>query len=155
MEALNPAQHKQASRYFRSEMLPVLSPIIIGPHHPVPYLTSKQLYAAVLLEGKKGKHAIGIVPLPETLPPYIMLETPGKFVRTENILLHWAVGLFGAYTARESCILCVTRNADISFDEEKFEDNEEDSRRQMSRLPKTLMCSQSKLRSTGWHPLLR
>ncbi len=136
VEALNPAQHKQASRYFRSEMLPVLSPIIIGPHHPVPHLTSKQLYAAVLLEGKKGKHAIGIVPLPETLPPYIMLETPGKFVRTENILLHWAGGLFGAYAARESCILCVTRNADISFDEEKFEDNEEDSRRQMSKLLK-------------------
>ena len=37
---------------------------------------------------------------------------------------------------RESCILAVTRNADISFDDEKFEDNEEDFRRQMKKLLK-------------------
>ena len=47
-----------------------------------------------------------------------------------------AATLFGAYTADESCILCVTRNADISFDEEKFEDSEEDFRRQMKKLLK-------------------
>ena len=37
---------------------------------------------------------------------------------------------------KESCILAVTRNADISFDDEKFEDNEEDFRRQMKKLLK-------------------
>ena len=134
--ALTPAQHKQVVRYFRAEMLPLLSPIIIGPHHPVPHLAGKQLHAAVFLEGKKGHRAIGIVPLPESLPPYLLLETPGKFVRTEEILIHWAPELFGAYSTRERCLLCVTRNADISFDDEKFEDNEEDSRRQMTKMLK-------------------
>ena len=37
---------------------------------------------------------------------------------------------------RESCVLAATRNADISFDDEKFEDNEEDLRRQMKKLLK-------------------
>lgn len=52
------------------------------------------------------------------------------------ILLRWLPTLFDAYTVKESCILAVTRNADISFDDEKFEDNEEDFRRQMKKLLK-------------------
>ena len=57
-------------------------------------------------------------------------------MRTENILLRWPPALFDAYTVRESCVLDATRNADISFDDEKFEDNEEDFRRQMKKLLK-------------------
>lgn len=36
----------------------------------------------------------------------------------------------------ETCLITVTRNADISFDEEKFEDNEEDFRKQVLKLLK-------------------
>lgn len=57
-------------------------------------------------------------------------------MRTETILLRWLPTLFDAYTVKESCVLAVTRNADISFDDEKFEDNEEDFRRQMKKLLK-------------------
>lgn len=57
-------------------------------------------------------------------------------MRTEEILLRWLPTLFDTHTVKESCIFTVTRNADISFDEEKFEDNEEDFRRQMKKLLK-------------------
>lgn len=117
-------------------MLPILSPILIGSNHPIPHLVNKRLYAAALLESKKDHKAVGIVPLPESLPPFILLPNGKRYVRTENILLHWLPTLFGACTVKESCILCVTRNADISFDDEKFDDNEEDFRRQMKKLLK-------------------
>ncbi len=137
VSALNAAELKFVNRYFRANMLPILSPIIVGPHHPVPHLAGKKLHAAALLEDKKGRRAIGLVPMPESLPPYLLLpEGGGRFVRMESLLIHWLPTLFGAYTVRESCVLCVTRNADISFDDEKFDDNEENLRRQITKLLK-------------------
>ena len=135
-EALGTDDLKQINRFFKTELLPILSPIVIVPNHPVPHLVNKRLYAAALLESKKGHKAIGIVPAPDSAPPFFLLPGETRFVRTENILLRWLPTLFDAYTVKESCVLAVTRNADISFDDEKFEDNEEDFRRQMKKLLK-------------------
>ena len=135
-ETLDAGDLKQVNRFFKAELLPVLSPILIGPNHPVPHIVSKNLYAAALLESKKGVKAIGIVPMPESAPPVLFLPDGKRFVRTENILLRWLPTLFDAYHVKESCVLAVTRNADISFDDEKFEDSEEDFRRQMKKLLK-------------------
>lgn len=135
-ETLGTDDLKQVNRFFKTELLPVLSPIVIAPNHPVPHLVNKRLYAAALLESKKGHKAIGIVPAPDSAPPFFLLPGETRFVHTENILLRWLPTLFDAYTVQESCILAVTRNADISFDDEKFDDNEEDFRRQMKKLLK-------------------
>ena len=135
-EMLDAGDLKQVNRFFKTELLPVLSPILIGPNHPVPHLVNKNLYAAALLESKKGRKAVGIVPMPDSAPPFLLLSDGKRFVRTENILLRWLPALFDGYTVKESCVLAVTRNADISFDDEKFEDNEEDFRRQMKKLLK-------------------
>ena len=135
-ETLDAGELKQLGRFFKTELLPVLSPIVIAPNHPVPHLVNKNIYAAALLESKKGHKAVGIVPVPDSAPPYLLLADGKRFVRTENILLRWLPTLFDAYTVKESCVLAVTRNADISFDDEKFEDDEEDFRRQMKKLLK-------------------
>ena len=135
-EDLDAGDLKQVNRFFKTELLPVLSPILIGPNHPVPHLVNKRLYAAALLENKKGQKAVGIVPMPEGVPPFLLLPDGKRCVRTENILLRWVPTLFDTYSVKESCILAVTRNADISFDDEKFEDSEEDFRRQMKKLLK-------------------
>ena len=133
---LSASELKQVNRFFKMELLPVLSPILLGANHPVPHLVNKNLYAAALLEGKKGHKSLGIVPVPESAPPFLLLSDGKRFVRTENILLSWLPTLFDAFTVKERCVLAVTRNADISFDEEKFDDNEEDFRRQMKKLLK-------------------
>lgn len=137
-EAADPAVPalKQLNRFFKAELLPVLSPILIGPNHPVPHLVNKHLYTAALLENKKGHKAVGIVPVPDNVPPYLLLFDGTRFVHTENVLLRWLPTLFDAYSVKESCILAVTRNADISFDDEKFEDSDADFRHQMKKLLK-------------------
>lgn len=132
---LSSQERKCAGNFFRAEVLPFLSPLIIGPHHPVPHLIGMRLYVAALLEDRKGKTALGIIPLPENLPPYVVTGD-GRYVRTENIVLDNAESLFGTYSVKELCIMTVTRNADISFDEEKFDDSDEDFRRSISRLLK-------------------
>ena len=135
--SLRAQEEKTVDRYFKADILPILSPIIIGSHHPVPHLVSKQLYVAARLQDKKGKSAVGILPVPQSLPAYVVLpDSDLRFIRTEEILLHWAPTLFGAYQVLETCLISVTRNADISFDEEKFEDTEEDFRKQVLKLLK-------------------
>lgn len=136
MEKLDASELKLVNHFFKTELLPVLSPILIGPNHPVPHLTNKRLYGAALLEDKKGHKALGIVPMPETAAPFLMLSDGKRYVRTENILLRWLPTMFDAYTVKESCVLAVTRNADISFDDDKFDDNEADFRHQMTKLLK-------------------
>lgn len=136
IETLNSDDLKQVNRFFKKELLPILSPILIGPNHPVPHLVNKRMNAVAMLKNKKGERAVGIVPVPAHVSPYLLLEDGMRYARTENILLHWLPSLFDAYTVKESCILTVTRNADISFDDEKFEDNEDDFRRQMKKLLK-------------------
>ena len=122
---LTASEQKFLNLYYKANILPLISPIIIGSHHPVPHLVNKHLYIAANLKSKKGKNSVGILPVPESLPQYIVLPDNGfRYIRMENILLNWASTLFGSYEVIESCIISVTRNADISFDEEKFEDSE-------------------------------
>ena len=59
----------------------------------------------------------------------------------ETMILHYALSLFGEYKPEASCVLCATRNADLSFDKELLEDNAdlssgEDLRSSMSKLLK-------------------
>lgn len=134
---LSDDERKFADRWFEENMLPILSPIIIGSHHPIPHLANKQLIAAALLKDKKGRHAIGMIPVPESLPAYLRLpDTDLRFIRMEELLTAKALTLFGSYSVSELCVLCVTRNADLSFDEEKFEDSDEDFSRRVSKLLK-------------------
>lgn len=87
----------------------------------------KQIYTAVMETlAKDGIQDASI----ETLDAG-ELKQVNRFFKTELL-----PALFDAYTVKESCVLAATRNADISFDDEKFEDNEEDFRCQMKKLLK-------------------
>ena len=126
-----------AADYFHSSVLPILSPQIVGLHHPSPHLVNKALYVAALLRNKSGKKSLGFIPVPLSLPSLVLLpESRGRFLRIETILRQWAPTLFGKYKVEETCLICATRNADLSFDTDKFEDNEEDFRLRMTKLLK-------------------
>ncbi|WP_294855101.1 polyphosphate kinase 1 [uncultured Oscillibacter sp.] len=130
-------EQNTVNAYFKSNILPIISPIIIGSRHPAPHLVNKALYAAALLTDKKGKPSVGLVPIPEILPPFFRLEGEVlRYIRAETMILQRLSSLFGAYQVEESCIVSVTRNADIGFDDEKFEDSEEDFRIRVTKLLK-------------------
>ena len=133
----DPEERKFINQYFRAKILPILSPQIVDSHHPFPHLVNKALYIAALLQDKKGGHSLGLVPVPDALPRFVgMPGNPARFIRMEDIILQWAPTLFGSYKLLSSCVICVTRNADIGYDEEKFDDNDGDIRNRMSKLLK-------------------
>jgi len=104
--------------YFQENQFPFLSPQIIDLHHPFPHLVNKQLYIAVLLKHKKNT-TLGIIPMPRSLPRIIAL--PGKKLRYllgEELLLDRCSDIFSMYSIIDKAILSITRNADISPDDE-------------------------------------
>ncbi len=102
-------------RYYRENIRPVLIPQIIDASHPFPHLKNKALYAAALL--RDGKHRLlGVVGVPEGIPPVVLLPGTGTFVRTETILLHKLERIFKLYTVEERAAVRVTRSADILYD---------------------------------------
>ena len=135
---LFPSEQKRVKQFYKSHILPILSPIILGSHHPVPHLENKGLYIAARLFDCQDNSNLGLIPIPNSLPPYLAL-TEGdnlRYIRTENIILHWVYKLFGSYTPQEYTVISVTRNADLSFDDDKFEDIAFDFRKRVTSLLK-------------------
>ena len=146
MDELSPEEKKFVSTYYKAKILPVLSPQIVDARHPFPHLANKSLYAAGLMRSRKGTPSLGFLPVPAGLPPFLsMPKDPGRFIRMETILLHWAPSLFGEYKMESCCVLCVTRNADLNLDTELLEESGEDIRSRMSKLLKK-RASQSAVR---------
>ena len=125
------------SAYFKNFVMPILSPQVIDKSHPFPHLLNKALYIAALLKGKKDKTYLGLIPVPQTLPAILSMPTDKRrFMRMETIISMFCNGLFGTYTVENAGTISVTRNADISFDEEKFDDEDIDYPEKMSMLLK-------------------
>lgn len=138
MEELTKQELKSVEKYYRTYIHPILSPQIIDALHPFPHLPNKALHIAALLRDEDDRASLGLIPVPTSLPPYIHpLEQPDRFIHIETVLLAHVSDLFGIYTPQSSNVIAVTRNADISFDEEKFDDDEElDYKHHMSKLLK-------------------
>ena len=144
MEELEPAERKYVNTYYKAKILPVLSPQIVDAHHPFPHLVSKGLYVAALLRGKKGAASLGFLPVPDRLPAFLTMPgDPGRSIRMETVLHHYAPTLFGEFKVESACVQCVTRSADLSLDAELLEG--EDIRSRMSKLLKK-RASQSVVR---------
>jgi len=136
MSELGVEEKKYIKNYFRLEILPVMSPQIVGPHHPFPHLTNKAIHAAAMLQ-RKNDSMVGIAALPDTVPEVLFL--PGddlRYVTLDKIVLEHMDSLFEMYTITEKNILCATRNADINYEEEGGEEIEGDFRFLMKKLLK-------------------
>ena len=132
---LDGKERKQVERWFRDYVQPVLSPMVVDSHHPFPHLSSSSL--AIALSLRMGtERCFGLVPIPRNLPPYIQLEERGlRYLLTELVVLAYADTLFENYQVEEKCVVSVTRNADISPEDEDY-DVGEDFRAHMQKVLK-------------------
>ena len=105
-------------RYFEAEVAPVISPSIVGKRQPFPFLRNKEIYAAVVLETKKGKEKLGIIPCSST-GIQRLIPVPGKtgtYMLSEELILHFVSKIFKGYHIKAKSLLRITRNADIDAD---------------------------------------
>ena len=135
MSNLDENKIKKVEKYFKRNILPVLSPQIIDVWHPFPFIPNKKLHIAVHLENKKNK-LVGIIPVPEGIDRIIVLDKEkNSYLLLEDIILYFAQDIFSMYKFIDSTVMCITRNADIDTDLEIYDDST-DYRQHMKKLIK-------------------
>ncbi|WMJ87295.1 polyphosphate kinase 1 [Anaerocolumna sp. MB42-C2] len=134
LSEMGKSEKRYIEQYYQSDILPILSPQIIDSRHPFPHLINKGLYIICEFHGQDKK--FGLIPISQSLPRFILL--PGnqtRYILTEKIVLDHTTDIFGMYVVECAAIISVTRNADISPEDEIFE-VDDDYREQMKKVLK-------------------
>jgi polyphosphate kinase len=126
----NSKQSAWIKSYFHRELLPIISPITLDPAHPFPQVLNKSLNFIIQLEGKDafGRNSgIAIVQAPRALPRIVRLPSSSTshehdFVLLSSILFKHAGDLFPGMKVKGCYQFRVTRNADITVQEEEAND---------------------------------
>ena len=111
-------ESERLERYFDSEIAPLISPSIVGRRQPFPFLRNKDIYAVVVLEGKKGKYKLGIIPCSAGVFPRLIEVSASEktYMLAEELILHFIPKVFEGYAVKAKSLIRVTRNADIDAD---------------------------------------
>ena len=123
------AQKKWIKRYFKHQVLPILTPIRIDPAHPFPLTINKGLsIVADLLDPEhEDAHSIAVVPAPRVLPRFIRLPSElssheYEFVYLSSIIHDNITRLFSNVQVLDCYQFRITRNSDLYVDLEEVED---------------------------------
>ncbi len=127
---LNTNQKKWARNFFKSEILPVLTPIGLDPVHPFPKVLNKSLNFIVEVSGKdsyKRTGRVAIIQAPKTLPR--LIELPLKlsqnkhcFILLATLIEEFTNIIFPGMSIQSICQFRVTRNSDLFVDDEEVTD---------------------------------
>ncbi len=115
----------QLVQYFRTQVLPVLTPLAIDPAHPFPQLLNKSLNLIVRLEMKKNREThkhLAVVQIPRILPRIIKLsreDARRDYVDLSRLIGHHLAELFPGTTLLGYWPFRVTRNSELYIDEEE------------------------------------
>ncbi|NTY01512.1 polyphosphate kinase 1 [Deinococcus sp. JMULE3] len=112
----------QLREHYLAEIQPVLTPLVVDPSHPFPYLSNLSLNLAVLLDGGEGeapefarvKVPVGVLPRAVCIADTILL--------LEDVIAAHIGELFKGRTVLAAHAFRVTRNTDYEFEEEEAED---------------------------------
>ena len=125
IKELEQQEKKYVKKYFKDQILPILSPQIVDDNHPFPHLLNKELYVIASLK-QNGTSMIGIVPVPQFVSDILYL--PGhdiRYIRMEKVIMEYLDVVFDKYEVSNKNYICVTRNADVSPDDEALEINDD------------------------------
>ena len=108
--------------YWREELEPILTPIVLDPAHPFPRVLNKALCIAVQLE-LDGTSLFGVVTVPRVLPRILRMPDTGDgqvhLVTLAGIVAHKIGALFEGYGTAGSASFRVTRNSELFVNEDE------------------------------------
>ncbi len=123
---LTQPQFRWAKKYFKTEILPVLTPLAIDPSHPFPQLLNKSLNFIVEIKGEDsfGRNIdFAIVQAPRILPRLISLPARKKgnheFILLTNLIQLFISDLFEGVKVEGVYSFRLTRNSDLDIDEDE------------------------------------
>ena len=108
---------------FETRIFPVLTPLAVDPGHPFPYISSLSLNLAVVLHDPvTGDRRFARVKVPPLLPRFVVMPDGERFVPLEQVIAAHLDRLFPGMEVTETFAFRVTRNADLTLEEEEADD---------------------------------
>ena len=140
-EQLTPQQKTHVDAYFNKVLFPVLTPMAVDRSRPFPMLANKSLNIVVRLQEKKdekdtgkkeqkkqkkSKEAFAVVQVPSILPRFLELPETSEvngvkqrsFILLEEIIIAHMASLFELHEIISCSLFRITRDSDLSIDEE-------------------------------------
>jgi polyphosphate kinase len=111
------------SAFYDERIFPVLTPLAVDPAHPFPYISNLALsLAAMVSDPETGERRFARVKVPTVFPRLLAMPGGGRFLPVEQIIAAHLHTLFVGMVVEEHATFRVTRNADLSVEDEEADD---------------------------------
>ena len=108
---------------FADRIYPILTPLAVDPGHPFPYISNLSTSLGVrLVDPGDGRHRFARIKVPFTYGRLLSLPDGERFVPIEQVIAAHLDALFPGMDIVEHACFRVTRNTDLSVDEQEAED---------------------------------
>ncbi len=108
--------------YYEERIFPVLTPLAVDPGHPFPYISNLALsIAAHVADPDTAERRFVRLKIPDVFPRLLSLGD-GRFVPAEDVIAAHLHTLFVGMIVEEWAMFRVTRNADLTLEEDEADD---------------------------------
>jgi polyphosphate kinase len=122
-ESLDDGDRDWIEKGFVDRIFPVLTPLAVDPGHPFPYISNLSLNLAVIVRDPiGGERRFARVKVPPVLPGLLGLPDGRRFVALEQVIAAHLGALFPGMHIESHHPFRVTRNADLTLEEEEADD---------------------------------
>ena len=120
---LHADEREALDRFFDEHIYPVLTPLAVDPGHPFPYISNLSLNLAVLIaDPKSGEQRFARVKVPSNLDRFLRVRATGCLIALEELIASRLDELFPSMDVIEWAAFRVTRNADLTVEDNEADD---------------------------------
>jgi polyphosphate kinase len=122
-DELDDDDRKELVERFEQQIFPVLTPLAVDPGHPFPYISNLSLNLAVMVrDPDSGERRFARVKVPNLLPRFVVMPDGERFVPLEQVIAEHLGSLFPGMVVESHHPFRVTRNADLTLEEDEADD---------------------------------
>ena len=133
---LSDSERKHLKDYYNTRIFPVLTPLVVDPSHPFPYISGLSLNIGVNIESSEDQDiSFARVKVPSNLPRFIRTSDTSsfRFVLIDELIAEHLSELFPGVTLKDHFFFRVTRNQDLDLDEDETDDILETMEKELTR----------------------
>ncbi|MHB1208553.1 MAG: polyphosphate kinase 1 [Acidimicrobiales bacterium] len=121
-DELNEQERDVLTTYFNENVYPVLTPLAVDPGHPFPMISNLSLNIAVtVLDELTGEERSARVKVPNSLPRFLR-AAENRWCLLEDLIMANIGRLFPGMSVGRADLFRVTRNADLTLEEDEADD---------------------------------
>jgi len=119
---LDDDEKKRLTKYFDENVYPVLTPLAVDPGHPFPMISNLSLNVAVTVRDEgTGEERSARVKVPNSLPRFLQVAE-NRWCLIEDLIMENLGQLFPGMRVGRADLFRVTRNADLTLEEDEADD---------------------------------